>query len=260
MDNYKNFQMRERLDVLLQKRMNLTRTQAQSLIRSGKVFDKNGICLDKPGTKLPESIELKVIQDNRFVSRGGIKLEHALNYFGINVKSVIAMDIGSSTGGFTDCLLQYGAGKVYAIDVGYGQLAWSIRNNPRVVVMERCNIRYLDSTQLPDKPNFFVVDCSFISLKLILPRVMELVDIPSQGVILIKPQFEVGREHVEKGGVVKDIMIIKKTIDEVLLEAEKIGFEVHGVVPSPIKGPAGNQEYLAYLTLSRDKKIRDENK
>ncbi len=243
--------MRERLDVLLQKRMNLTRTQAQSLIRSGKVFDKNGICLDKPGTKLPENIELKVIQDNRFVSRGGIKLEHALNHFGIDVQSVIAIDIGSSTGGFTDCLLQYGAKKVYAIDVGYGQLAWSIRNNPRVVVMERCNIRYLDPTQLSEKPNFFTVDCSFISLKLILPKIIELVDNQSRGVILIKPQFEAGREHVEKGGVVKDSMIIKKTIDEVLNEAEKLGFEIQGVVPSPIKGPAGNQEYLAYLTLTK---------
>ncbi len=239
------------MDVLLQKRMNLTRTQAQSLIRSGKVFDKNGICLDKPGTKLPENIELKVIQDNRFVSRGGIKLEHALNHFGIDVQSVIAIDIGSSTGGFTDCLLQYGAKKVYAIDVGYGQLAWSIRNNPRVVVMERCNIRYLDPTQLSEKPNFFTVDCSFISLKLILPKIIELVDNQSRGVILIKPQFEAGREHVEKGGVVKDSMIIKKTIDEVLNEAEKLGFEIQGVVPSPIKGPAGNQEYLAYLTLTK---------
>lgn len=251
--------MRERLDVLLQKRMNLTRAQAQSLIRSGKVFDKNGICLDKPGTKLPENIELKVIQDNRFVSRGGIKLEHALNHFGIDVKSVIAMDIGASTGGFTDCLLQYGAKKVYAIDVGYGQLAWSIRTNPRVVVMERCNIRYLDPALLSEKPNFFVVDCSFISLKLVLPKIIELVDTPSHGVILIKPQFEAGREHVEKGGVVKDNMIIQKTIDEVLTEAEKLGFVVQGVVPSPIKGPAGNQEFLAYLTLTKKTETQDED-
>ncbi len=251
--------MRERLDVLLQKRMNLTRAQAQSLIRSGKVFDKNGICLDKPGTKLPENIELRVIQDNRFVSRGGIKLEHALNHFGIDVKSLIAIDIGASTGGFTDCLLQYGAKKVYAIDVGYGQLAWTIRNNPRVVVMERCNIRYLKPAQLHEKPNFFVVDCSFISLKLILPKIIELVDTPSHGVILIKPQFEAGREHVEKGGVVKDSMIIQKTIDEVLNEAEKLGFAVQGVVPSPIKGPAGNQEFLAYLTLTQKTETQDEN-
>lgn len=251
--------MRERLDVLLQKRMNLTRAQAQSLIRSGKVFDKNGICLDKPGTKLPDNIELKVIQDNRFVSRGGIKLEHALKHFGIDVKSVIAVDIGASTGGFTDCLLQYGAQKVYAIDVGYGQLAWGIRTNPRVVVMERCNIRYLDPAQLNEKPNFFVVDCSFISLKLILPKMVELVDTPSHGVILIKPQFEAGREHVEKGGVVKDNMIIQKIIREVLDEAEKLGFEVHGVVPSPIKGPAGNQEFLAYLTLTKKTETQEED-
>ncbi|MGC8738595.1 MAG: TlyA family RNA methyltransferase [Candidatus Hydrogenedens sp.] len=249
--------MRERLDVLLQKRMNLTRAQAQSLIRSGKVFDKNGTCLDKPGTKLPENIELKVIQDNRFVSRGGIKLEHALNHFRIDVQSVIAIDIGASTGGFTDCLLQYGAKKVYAIDVGYGQLAWAIRNNSRVIVMERCNIRYLDPAQLSEKPNFFTVDCSFISLKLILPKIVELVDNQSCGVILIKPQFEAGREHVEKGGVVKDNMIIKKTIHEVLNEAEKLGFEIQGVVPSPIKGPAGNQEYLAYLTLTKKTEAQD---
>lgn len=246
--------MRERLDVLLQKRMNLTRTQAQSLIRSGKVFDSHGTCLDKPGAKFPENIELKVVQDMRFVSRGGLKLEHALQYFNIDVHSVVAIDVGASTGGFTDCLLQYGAKKVYAVDVGYGQLAWSIRNNPRVIVMERCNIRYLDPEKLPEKPNFFTVDCSFISLKLILPKIAELVDIGSHGVILIKPQFEVGREYVEKGGVVKDETAIKKAINEVLNEAEKLGFKVHGVIPSPIKGPAGNQEYLAYLSLiNKDK-------
>ncbi|HOV32715.1 MAG TPA: TlyA family RNA methyltransferase [Candidatus Hydrogenedens sp.] len=251
--------MRERLDVLLQKRMNLTRTQAQSLIRAGKVFDKNGICLDKPGAKLPDNIELKVIQNNRFVSRGGIKLEHALNRFGIDVQSVVAIDIGASTGGFTDCLLQHGAKKVYAVDVGYGQLAWSIRNNPWVIVMERCNIRYLKPEQLPDKPNFFTIDCSFISLKLILPRVLKLVEKPSHGIILIKPQFEVGREFVEKGGVVKDTEVIKRTIEEVLSEAEKLGFIVEGVVPSPIKGPAGNQEYLAHLILTNEKKLQSED-
>ncbi|MCA1901261.1 MAG: TlyA family RNA methyltransferase [Candidatus Hydrogenedens sp.] len=247
--------MRERLDVLLQKRLNLTRAQIQSLIRSGKVFDKNGTCLDKPGTKVPENIELKVIQDNRFVSRGGVKLEHALKHFNINVDSVVAIDIGASTGGFTDCLLQYGAKKVYAVDVGYGQLAWAIRNNPRVVVMERCNIRLLKPEQLPEKPNFFTIDCSFISLTLILPKVILLVDRPSKGVILIKPQFEVGREYVEKGGVVKNTEIIMKAVDKVLLEAKNLGFEVLGLVPSPIKGPAGNQEFLAYLALNKDKTL-----
>ncbi len=251
--------MRERLDVLLQKRMNLTRTQAQSIIRSGKVFDKNGICLDKPGTKLPDNIELKVIQDNRFVSRGGIKLEHALNHFGIDVQSVVAIDIGASTGGFTDCLLQHGAKKVYAIDVGYGQLAWSIRNNPRVIVMERCNIRHLKPEQLPEKPNFFTIDCSFISLKLILPRVLTLVEKPSHGIILIKPQFEAGRKYVAKGGVVKESEVVKRTIEEVLSEAEKLGFVVEGVVPSPIKGPAGNQEYLAHLILTDEEKLQGED-
>ncbi len=252
--------MRERLDIILQKRMNLTRAQAQSLIRSGKVFDKNGVCLDKPGTKLPENIELKVVQDNRFVSRGGIKLEHALNSFNINVQSVIAIDVGASTGGFTDCLLQYGAKKVYAIDVGYGQLAWSIRNNPKVVIMERCNIRYLDPAQLPEKPNFFTVDCSFISLKLILPKIVELVDNFSRGVILIKPQFEAGRKYVEKGGFVKDKMVIEKTVENVLNEAKILGFQVHGVIPSPIKGPAGNQEYLAYLSLAKDLEAKEVEK
>ncbi len=250
--------MRERLDVILQKRMNLTRAQVQSLIREGKVFDKNGVCLDKPGTKLPENIELKVIQDNRFVSRGGIKLEHALNYFGIDVKSVVAMDIGASTGGFTDCLLQHGAKRVYAIDVGYGQLAWSIRNNPQVTVMERCNIRYLEPEQLPEKPNFFTIDCSFISLKLILPRVITLVEKPSHGIILIKPQFEVGRKYVEKGGVVKEAEVIKRTVEEVLSEAGRLGFIAKGIVPSPIKGPAGNQEYLAYLILTNEEKLQSE--
>ncbi len=243
--------MRERLDTILQKRLNLTRTQAQTLIREGKVFDKNGVCLDKPGMKVPPNIELKVVQDLKYVSRGGIKLEHALNYFNINVKNKIAIDVGASTGGFTDCLLQFGVLKVYAVDVGYGQLAWKLRVNPRVVVMERCNIRYLNPDQLPEKPNFFTIDCSFISLKLILPKIVELVETPAEGVVLIKPQFEAGKVYVEKGGVVKKPEVINKVVQEIVNFAEGLGFKVQGVVPSPILGPAGNKEYLAYLTLNR---------
>ncbi|MCX8065235.1 MAG: TlyA family RNA methyltransferase [Candidatus Hydrogenedentes bacterium] len=242
--------MRERLDTILQRRFNLTRTQVQSLIREGKVFDKNGVCLDKPGMKVPPNIELKVIQDMKYVSRGGFKLEHAVKYFNIDVRDKIAIDIGASTGGFTDCLLKHGVSKVYAVDVGYGQLAWQLRVNPRVVVMERCNIRHLDPEVLSEKPNFFTVDCSFISLKLILPKVISLVCKPAEGIILIKPQFEVGKEHVGKGGVVRNTEIINRTVQEILDLAENLGFKVHGVVPSPIRGPAGNQEYLAYLTLN----------
>ncbi len=246
--------MRERLDTILQKRLNLTRAQVQSLIREGKVFDKNGVCLDKPGMKLPSNIELKVVQDIKYVSRGGLKLEHAINNFNINLKDKIAIDVGASTGGFTDCLLQFGAQKVYAVDVGYGQLAWQLRANPRVIPMERCNIRYLNPDQLPEKPNFFTIDCSFISLKLILPKIITLVTLPAEGVILIKPQFEVGKEYVEKGGVVKNHEIIYKVVQEIIEFAKELGFEVKGVVPSPIKGPAGNQEYLAYLVLNENPK------
>lgn len=241
--------MRERLDAILQKRLNLTRAQVQSLIREGKVFDKNGTCLDKPGMKVPPNIELKVIQDMKYVSRGGIKLEYALNQFNIDVRDKTAIDVGASTGGFTDCLLQHGALKVYAVDVGYGQLAWQLRTNPRVIVMERCNIRYLDPDMLTEKPNFFTIDCSFISLKLILPKMITLLRKPAEGVVLIKPQFEVGREYVEKGGVVKNIEVINKTIQNLLSFFEELGFRVEGVIPSPIKGPSGNQEYLAYLKL-----------
>lgn len=244
--------MRERLDTILQKRLNLTRAQVQSLIREGKVFDKNGACLDKPGMKLPPNIELKVVQDMKYVSRGGLKLEYAINNFNINLKDKIAIDVGASTGGFTDCLLQFGARKVYAVDVGYGQLAWQLRVNPRVIPMERCNIRYLNPDQLPEKPNFFTIDCSFISLKLILPKIITLVTPPAEGVILIKPQFEAGKEYVEKGGVVKNQEIINKVVQEIIEFAEELGFEVKGVVPSPIKGPAGNQEYLAYLLLNEN--------
>lgn len=244
--------MRERLDILLQKRFELTRAQAQALIREGKVFNKDGLCLDKPGMKVPENIELRIVRDNRFVSRGGIKLEHAIKVFRIPVEDKIAIDVGASTGGFTDCLLQYGVKKVYAVDVGYGQLAWSIRKNPRVVVMEKCNIRFLEPTQLSEKPNLFTVDCSFISLKLILPRLLTLIDKPAEGVILIKPQFEVGKDFVEKGGVVKDPSLIQKVIHEIVEFAKSLGFSVKGVEPSPIKGPAGNQEYLAYLTIDME--------
>lgn len=238
---------KERLDILVQRQTGVTPSKAQGLIHTGNVLGPDGKVLHEPGLRLPENTLLTVREGPRYVGRGGEKLEAALDHFDINVNGAIAIDVGASTGGFTDCLLQRGAARVYAVDVGRGQLAWKLRQDPRVVVMERTNIRHLRAEQLPERPDFFTVDCSFISLSLVLPPIKTLVAGTAKGIVLIKPQFEADRECVEKGGVVRDTDVHDRVVQDVLRTAEKLGFASRGVIPSPLLGPAGNREFLAYL-------------
>jgi len=238
---------KERLDALVQRQTGYSRSQAQGLILTGQVFNARGEKLDKPGLRLPEGTVLEIREKPRFVSRGGEKLQAAFEAFSIDVTGRVCIDVGASTGGFTDCLLQHGAARVYAVDVGYGQLAWKLRQDPRVVVMERTNIRHLTPDQLPERPAFFTVDCSFISLELVLPPVAALVADDAEGVVLIKPQFEAGREQVGRGGVVRDETVRARAVEQVLEAAETVGFPEAAVIPSPLLGPAGNREFLAWL-------------
>ncbi len=238
-----------RLDELVQRRTGFSRTKAQGLIRTGKVKTPDGNTLERPGHSVPADLDIVIEEAPRFVSRGGNKLEAALDQFGIDLTGAIAIDVGASTGGFTDCLLQHGAAKVYAVDVGYGQLDWKLRQDPRVVVLERTNIRHLEPAQIPDRPSFFTADCSFISLRLVLPAIKSLLSIPAQGVVLIKPQFEAGRDLVPRGGVVRDAEVHAQVIESVRGSALSLGFSVTGVILSPLEGPAGNKEFLAHLTL-----------
>ena len=183
-----------------------------------------------------------------YVSRGGQKLEKALDYFNISPRGKVCIDCGASTGGFTDCLLQRGAAKVYAVDVGYGQLAWSLRNDERVIIMERTNIRYVTPEMLEIKPVLAVLDLSFISLAIVLPVIHDLMEKPCEAVCLIKPQFEAGKGKVGKKGVVREPEIHKEVLDSFIQNAEKSGFTVKGITHSPVKGPKGNIEYLSLLT------------
>ena len=238
-----------RLDQLVQRVAGVTRSKAQGLIQTGSVRDAAGEPLRKPGQLVDENLKLAIEAGPRYVSRGGEKLDAALDAFKPELNGVIAIDVGASTGGFTDCLLQNGAAKVYAVDVGYGQLDWSLRQDPRVVVLERTNIRHLTLEQLGLSPTFFTVDCSFISLRLVLPPLLELLARPSEGIALIKPQFEAGKELVGKGGVVRDAKVRETVVEDVSAVAGSLGFEVAGVIPSPVLGPAGNQEFLMHLKL-----------
>ncbi len=238
-----------RLDVLVQRVAGVSRSKAQGLIHTGSVMDTHGQPLTKPGQLIDETAELTIAEGPRYVSRGGEKLEAALDAFALDVAGHIAIDVGASTGGFTDCLLQRGSVKVYAVDVGYGQLAWTLRDDPRVVVMERTNIRNLAPESLPDRPAFFTVDCSFIGLRIVLPSLRPLLAEPSEGVVLIKPQFEAGPEDVGKGGVVRSESVRQRVIDEVRDAAAALGFRPGAVIPSPLLGPAGNQEFLMHLRL-----------
>ena len=238
---------KERLDILVQRLAGVSRSKAQGLIHTGQVVDAAGNRLDKPGQRYADDIELTIKEQPKYVSRGGEKLEGAFDKFPLEVEGLIAIDVGASTGGFTDCLLQRGAAKIYAVDVGYGQLAWKIREDTRVVVMERTNIRHLKPEALDDRPSFFVVDCSFISLKMVLPPLMPLLNDDPQGVVLIKPQFEAGREQVGKGGVVRDQAVRDQVVEDIRDTARTLGFTKIDVVSSPLLGPAGNQEFLAWL-------------
>ena len=217
---------------------------------SGCVYVNNQKA-DKAGASFDENAAVEV-RDNklRYVSRGGYKLEKAMQVFPITLSGRITMDIGASTGGFTDCMLQNGAEKVYAVDVGYGQLAWKLRNDPRVVNLERTNMRYVTHEQVPEEIDFFSVDVAFISLKLILPAARGVCSDGAEGVCLIKPQFEAGREHVGKNGVVRDKAIHESVVDEIIAFCLENGFSVLGLDYSPIKGPQGNIEYLLYIKSS----------
>ncbi|NLM03562.1 MAG: TlyA family RNA methyltransferase [Clostridiales bacterium] len=243
-----------RLDVLLtEKGFFDSREKARRVIMAGSVYVNNQK-YDKPGTKV--DIDSKIdIRGNVFpyVSRGGLKLEKAIKEFNIILKDLICIDIGASTGGFTDCMLQNYAKKVYTIDVGYGQLDWKLRQDPRVVTMERTNIRYVKPEDLVDLADFVSIDVSFISLKLVLPVVKNLINDSAEIVALIKPQFEAGRENVGKKGVVKDINIHKEVVSEIVEFAKEMNFHISNFSFSPIKGPEGNIEYLIHLKNIRDK-------
>lgn len=238
-----------RLDLLLcQKNLADSRQRAQSTIMSGLVY-VNGQKSDKPGTPVAPDAEIEVRGNPiPFVSRGGLKLQKALDWFGVSPEGKTVIDVGASTGGFTDCLLQRGAAKVYAVDVGYGQLAWSLRNDPRVVCMERTNIRHVTPEQIGEPLDLASVDVSFISLSLVLPVVGPLLKEDGLALCLIKPQFEAGREQVGKKGVVRDPAVHLEVLRAFLEHAEKAGFTVKGLTFSPIRGPEGNIEYLGFLS------------
>jgi 23S rRNA (cytidine1920-2'-O)/16S rRNA (cytidine1409-2'-O)-methyltransferase len=241
-------QSRERLDkVLVEQGLAPSRERARALIMAGMVIVGDHAAQKAGEPVLPDAqIRLKG-EDHPFVSRGGLKLQKGLDEFAINVEGVIAIDVGASTGGFTDCLLQRGARKVYAVDVGYGQLAWKLRQDIRVINLEKTNIRYLETTTLEDIPDIAVIDASFISLDKILPHVIMLINSLGSIVALIKPQFEVGRGEVGKGGVVRDENKHQEVVEKISLLAGELGLQVKGVVESPIKGPKGNREFLIYL-------------
>ncbi len=240
--------LKKRLDVLLvEKGLAESREKAKALIMSGIVYADNQKA-DKPGDTFSEEITLEVRGKGLpYVSRGGLKLEKAIKKFGVDVEDLVCMDIGASTGGFTDCMLQNGAKKVYAVDVGYGQLSWELRNDSRVVNLERTNARFLTKEQIPEEISFFSVDVSFISLTIILPAIRPLLAKNCRAVCLIKPQFEAGREKVGKKGVVRDKNVHKEVIEKIRDFALQNGFSVLGLTFSPVKGPEGNIEYLIYL-------------
>ncbi len=238
---------KQRLDLLLVERgLVETRAQAQAVIMSGLVY-VNGQKADRPGMSYAGDAGLEVRGTAcPYVSRGGLKLEKALRDFGVNPAGYICSDSGASTGGFTDCLLQQGAAKVYAIDVGYGQLAWKLRQDPRVVVMERTNIRYVET--LDEPLDLSVVDVSFISLKIVLPAIRRLLKPDGQVLCLIKPQFEAGKDKVGKKGVVRDPGTHCEVLENFLAYAGELDFTVRSLTYSPVRGPEGNIEFLAHLT------------
>jgi 23S rRNA (cytidine1920-2'-O)/16S rRNA (cytidine1409-2'-O)-methyltransferase len=221
---------------------------------AGKVL-VNDVPVDKPGTLIADDARVIVKKDdNPFVSRGGLKLEKALKEIPVSVKGLTCLDIGASTGGFTDCLLQYGAARVYAVDVGYGQLDWSLRQDKRVVVIERTNIRHMPCEAVNEPVDVVTADTSFISLKIVIPSAEKFMRPGTRILALIKPQFEAGKEHINKGGVVKDPKIRQKIIEDITLFFKERGYGVHQVVPSPISGPKGNKEYIISLTFKENLK------
>jgi 23S rRNA (cytidine1920-2'-O)/16S rRNA (cytidine1409-2'-O)-methyltransferase len=235
---------RERLDVLMYHTgLAESREQARRLIMAGQV-SVNGETIDKPSARVIPTATVRIEARPAYVSRGGLKLEAALTAFAVDVRGLVAADIGASTGGFTDCLLQHGAARVYAVDVGYGQLAWGVRQDPRVVVMERVNARYLHA--LPEPIDLVTIDVSFISLKLVLPAVIPLLKPVGQIIALVKPQFEAGRRQVGKGGVVKDPAVHRSVLHDLLTWASAHSLQTQGLITSPLRGPAGNIEFLVH--------------
>ena len=247
---------KERLDVLLVSRgLAETRTKAQAIIMSGDVY-VGGQKADRPGMSYEDTVEIEVRgQACPYVSRGGLKLEKALRDFGVDPTGYVCSDSGASTGGFTDCLLQQGAAKVFAIDVGYGQLAWKIRQDPRVVCMERTNIRYVQPEDLGEPLDLSVVDVSFISLKIVLPAIARLLKPTGQVLCLIKPQFEAGKEKVGKKGVVREPAVHQEVLEHFVALADELGFTIRNLTFSPVKGPEGNIEFLGHL--SREAGVRN---
>ncbi len=249
---------KERLDVLLVE-MGLaeTRSKAQATIMSGIVF-VGGQRVDKAGTAVSRDAQIEVRGSTcPYVSRGGLKLEKALDYFGVDPTGYVCSDSGASTGGFSDCLLQKGAKKVFAIDVGYGQLAWSIRSDPRVVCMERTNIRYVTPEDIGEELDLSVVDVSFISLRLVLPVIFRLLKADGQALCLIKPQFEAGKDKVGKKGVVRDPEVHRQVLEDFCSCAAEIGFVVKDITFSPVRGPEGNIEFLGHLIKQGQGNIPD---
>lgn len=240
--------MKERLDVLLVKRgLAVSREKAKAVIMAGIVYVENQK-EDKAGSMFPDTVKIEVRGNTlKYVSRGGLKLEKAMTHFGVTLDKKVCMDVGASTGGFTDCMLQNGAVKVYAIDVGHGQLDWKLRNDERVVCMEKTNIRYVVPEDLQEPADFSSIDVSFISLTKVLLPVYHLLKDDGEVVCLIKPQFEAGREKVGKKGVVRDPAVHEEVIDKVIAYAKSIGYAVRHLEFSPIKGPEGNIEYLLHI-------------
>lgn len=229
-----------------------SRERAQALILAARVT-VDGRKVSKAGQKVPESSLVELLGDDLpYVSRGGVKLQHALDAFGLDVHGLVALDVGASTGGFTDCLLQRGAVRVYAVDVGYGQLAWKLRQDTRVVVIERTNIRTMPRDSIPEPVQVVSIDVSFISLRLVLPAVIPFMDSGGTLIALIKPQFEAGREAVGKGGVVCDPLVHQKVCDTIAAHCTDLGFILKGIVPSPILGPKGNREFLLLASRTPD--------
>jgi len=229
---------------LFQRNLAESRSHAQALIMEGVVY-VNGQKADKPGTSFNNDVEIDVKKSSmKYVSRGGLKLEAALEVFKIDVSDKIALDIGASTGGFTDCLLQNGAKKVYAVDVGYGQLDWKLRNDSRVILMEKVNARHLKSKDIPEIVDIIVMDVSFISLTKVVPAVIQFLKPRGKLIALIKPQFEVGKGEVGKGGIVRDENKHNEVIDKIKQHIQYLNFNIMGVIPSPILGTQGNKEFL----------------
>lgn len=239
---------KKRLDlVVVEKRLVHSRQRAQALIMAGKVLVNSRI-VDKPGTPVsPEAHIVLLGEDHPYVSRGGLKLEKALHTLGIDINSFVCLDVGASTGGFTDCLLQHGAGRVYAVDVGYGQLAWKLRQNPRVVVIERMNIRYMQPETLPQLVDLVTIDVSFISLKKVIPEILKFMKKSAGILALVKPQFEVGKRNVGKGGVVRDPVLHAQVIEDLSDFFMKKHLLNEWVITSPILGPKGNREFFISL-------------